>query len=330
MSMREIFIEYYRRWGREARRAYQLGLNTTLPSTYYQARRVFFCGMGGSGVAGMYAHHVVSHHAGFVSGFSVGLRVPSWVDRTTLVFAISFSGNTAETIRCMGNAYSRGARVVLVSRGGRFEDIARTRGVPFIRVPEAPAPRAGLPSLLFTVLGVLAGMNIIDPTTVDVEAAIQVLESTEEAVEAAEEAAAKLYRARNRPLILLTGDSIWPVAIRGKNEFAENAKTPIHVGVVPESGHNDIEAWSRLEEPAMILVRTGSRLEDSLMDAVRDVVQPGTVVEIKPRGLQVLERMMWPTWILGLASIELAQMIGVDPYEISIIDSYKRRVSGLF
>ena len=58
-------------------------------------------GMGGSGIAGDLLAAVAGPlHAG-ARGGAQGLRAPAFVDRSTLVFAVSFSGNTEETLEAV-------------------------------------------------------------------------------------------------------------------------------------------------------------------------------------------------------------------------------------
>jgi len=320
-----VMYEYYQNWGSVARRAYKEGLNASIPTNYYMSDKILFCGMGGSGIAGHYADHVLKSIGSRRLSESInGYRLPFWVNRRTLVFAISFSGNTEETLRCAHNALQRGAKVALISRGGMMEDLARERGLLFFRVPEAPAPRAGLPSLLYSILGILANMNVFDPNDAGVEDSITMLsDEVAQALDYSESFAFKLYKSKGKPIIVATGDTLSPVVVRAKNEFAENTKMPVYIGVFPESGHNDIEAWARLEEKAIILVRTGDPAEDAMLDAAVDTIEPEPIIEIKPRS-GLLAGLMWPTWILGLVSLHLANLLGVDAYNIPYISRYKK------
>ena len=322
----DMMYEYYQEWGRMARRAYIEGLNARIPAQYKMTDKIFFCGMGGSGIAGLYAAHVLEElEADRLTGARTGLRLPRWVGRRTLVFAISFSGNTWETMDCALTAHQRGAKVMLISRGGMMEDIARERSLFFLRVPTAPAPRAGLPALLYSVLGILVNLNMLDPNEAGVDDSIELMiQERAAALEYGETYAATLYKAKSRPLIVASGESLQPVVLRAKNEFAENSKIPVYMGVFPESGHNDIEAWARLEGKTMIVIRTGNPVEDSMLDAAISVVRPRPVLEIRSRSMKPLVKLMWPSWLIGLASLNLANMLGVGVAEIPNIDRYKK------
>ena len=77
-----------------------------------------------------------------------GYTAPAFVDEHSLVFAISFSGNTEETVEAAGEAAVQGARMVVVTSGGELGKLASSWGVPVVPVPDTiPQPRAGIGAL---------------------------------------------------------------------------------------------------------------------------------------------------------------------------------------
>src|SRR6266513_1375340 len=81
---------------------------------------VVILGMGGSGVAG----DVLVHAAGpFLPVPAVVVKsyvLPAFVSDASLVFAISMSGDTEETIEAASEAALQGAKMVVVSGGGHL------------------------------------------------------------------------------------------------------------------------------------------------------------------------------------------------------------------
>ncbi|MCJ7652954.1 MAG: SIS domain-containing protein, partial [Actinobacteria bacterium] len=91
---------------------------------------VVVLGMGGSGISGDVVSSLVADSLS-VPMFTVkGYRLPRFVDENTLVFAVSYSGNTEETLDCVGGALKRGASVVAVASGGKLAEIAGERDLP--------------------------------------------------------------------------------------------------------------------------------------------------------------------------------------------------------
>jgi hypothetical protein len=209
--------------------------------------------------------------------------------------------------------------------------MSRLRVLYFQRVPVAPAPRAGFTGLLYSILGLLVNMNVINPVDMGIQPSIDImLNSVDSAMDYSEHISSILYKHKDAIPILITGDTISPLVVRAKNELAENSKRPSFMGVFPESGHNDIEAWRNLNKKVVILFRTGDKIEDQLLDAAVESIGADEILDIKARGNALLTRLIWPTWIIGLASVQLGHLLGINPEEIKVISHYKKRVSGLF
>ncbi len=71
-----------------------------------------------------------------------GLRPAGFVSPGTLCFAVSFSGNTEETIEAAQAAAAAGARVVAVCRGGELGELAPSGASRTCRSPTASPSRA--------------------------------------------------------------------------------------------------------------------------------------------------------------------------------------------
>ena len=59
-----------------------------------------------------------------------GYELPAWVGPSTLVVAVSYSGNTEETLACVEAALARGCTPLCVASGGRLAALAAERGLP--------------------------------------------------------------------------------------------------------------------------------------------------------------------------------------------------------
>ena len=75
--------------------------------------KIAVCGMGGSGISGYILRDLYDDKPVFVFQ---GYELPKFVDKKTLVFCISYSGNTAETISMYNHAKKRGCKVVVISQ----------------------------------------------------------------------------------------------------------------------------------------------------------------------------------------------------------------------
>ena len=110
---------------------------------------VLVLGMGGSGVAG----DLLAVTAGPFMPVPVvvvkGYEPPSYVNERTLVFAMSFSGDTEETVDAATTAAMAGGRLVAVTRGGQLGELTDSSGGLVAPIADGiPQPRAGLGALV--------------------------------------------------------------------------------------------------------------------------------------------------------------------------------------
>ena len=91
---------------------------------------VVVVGMGGSGIAGDVLHAVASPLLPVPVTVVKGYECPHFVDETTLVFAVSCSGGTEETIEAASDAALAGAKMVVVTNGGELGSLAEAWQAP--------------------------------------------------------------------------------------------------------------------------------------------------------------------------------------------------------
>ena len=116
---------------------------------------VVVCGMGGSGIGGDLALAALPELP--VPALVVrGYRLPVWTGRDTLVIAVSYSGDTEETLACAEQALDAGAALTCVASGGRLASLAEAHGVTLLRVPGGGQPRAAVGYLAAPLLATLA------------------------------------------------------------------------------------------------------------------------------------------------------------------------------
>ena len=111
--------------------------------------RIVVAGMGGSAVGGDLLK-IYMHNAKIPVFVVRDYKVPNFVDENTLVFAVSYSGNTEETLAAFDDAQKKKAKIVAVTSGGLLESKAKKA----IKIPGGLQPRAALGYTFFPVLGV--------------------------------------------------------------------------------------------------------------------------------------------------------------------------------
>ena len=323
---RNPFLEYYLSWAGPARRAYLGGYSVQLPGHAAAARKVVVCGMGGSGVSGDYVAALAAWEGGAPVAVVKGPEPPRWVGEDTLVVAVSFSGNTRETINCAALARERAAGLAAVTHGGRLAELAREWGVPLVVVEEAPAPRAGWPQLFYSLLGLLQSNGLLTVSRGSVEASLRLLEDRE-AVEKEAAPLAELLSTHRGPVAALTAEPTWPAAVRLSSEAAENAKTLVTPAYLAEAGHNLLEAMKHTEGLGLVLLDPGLEPWSSLLGRVAEEAEPARLLRVAARGGSLVEKLVWLTWVAGVATVEAALRKGVDPEELSAVKRFRGLVA---
>ena len=102
--------------------------------------------MGGSGVSGDLLAIVAGPFMPVPVVVVKGYEPPSYVNDRTLVFAMSFSGDTEETVEAVTTAANAGGRIVAVTRGGALAEPAgrgRRRSSASPTTSRSPGPAWG-------------------------------------------------------------------------------------------------------------------------------------------------------------------------------------------
>ncbi len=326
MVSAEEFLAYYLGWAAPARRAYAAGAAVRLPAAAATSGRVVVCGMGGSGAAGDYVETLSRTYGGSAVTVVKGPRVPAWAGPGDLVVAVSFSGNTRETLECAAQALSMGAGLVAVTTGGRLAELARRWGSQLIVVGEAPAPRAGWPQLFYSIAGMLQANGLLSLPVWDVEESLGLLEAERGRIEEEARRLAEWLVEASRVQIV-AAEPLYPAAVRLRSELAENSKLASAASMLPEAGHNELEAWAALGGSIdMLVLDPGVEPWSSLLREAVGLVGPRRLYRVEAFGETLLQKLVWLTWLAGVASVKAAVMRGVDPYGLSAVKGFRRVV----
>src|SRR3990167_3169327 len=131
--------------------------------------RIIVAGMGGSAVGGDLLR-LYMHESKIPVMTIRDYKLPNFVDENTLVFAVSYSGNTEETLSAFDDATRKKAKIVAVTSGGQLSQKARK----VIKIPSGLQPRAAVGYLFFPVLGVLTNSGIVNVSNEEINEMLQV------------------------------------------------------------------------------------------------------------------------------------------------------------
>ncbi len=287
--------------------------------------QVVVLGMGGSGIAG----DILMSAAGPYMPVPVlvfrSYHVPAFVDESTLVFAVSFSGDTEETVEAATAAALQGARVVAVTQGGALGHLAESWGVPVVAVPEEiPQPRTALGALAVPPLVILEEMGLFPGASYWIEAAVEQLRARRDQLAKPDNVAQQLARRIGRTIPLIHGGGgLGAVAAqRWKTDVNENAKSPAFWNAQSELCHNEVSGWGQhgdVTRQMFTLVNLRHDFEHPQVmhrfnitaDLLDEVVS--SVESVQAEGEGELAQLLDLIFVGSVTSVHMALQEGVDP-----------------
>lgn len=279
-------------------------------------------GMGGSAISGDVLKSYLDH-TGVPVTVSRSYSLPPGVDKDTLVFSLSYSGNTEETLSATKQALQKTDKVIAITTGGKLKDLVKKS----ILVPGGMMPRCAMGYLFFPMLGVAQNSGIAEVTNEELSETLTALSQ----IEAAKDRGRELARQhiKDKTPLIYTSELFRPVAMRWKTQVNENAKTPAFFNTFPEMNHNEIEGFlrTRPQEYCAILIRDRKEHPEvrKRMDVTRDMLEERLEVqEVFTKGESLLCRMLSTIYLGDMMSYHLALYKRIDPTPIEMIDRLKK------
>jgi glucose/mannose-6-phosphate isomerase len=309
---------------------------------FLKVDNVVVAGMGASAISGDIMASLFRKTLDVPLVVNKDYDLPRWVNKDTLVICISYSGNTDETLSAFKIAYQKKCKMICISTGGKLQEFAEKRAVPFVRIPAGLQPRAATAYLLFPSIMFLKKIGLLKTNIeADIEETITVTQefaaannkTIPEETNLAKQLASKLYGT----IPQIYGWEIYaPIATRWRHQLNENSKIIARTDIAPDCNHNDIVGWSQNPEVSKqftcILFR--DKDEESLdmttrLNFMRDLFHntAGNTIEVSPKGKSQLAKMMYLMCLGDLTSCYLAVKRGIDPSPVDIIKELKKRLA---
>jgi glucose/mannose-6-phosphate isomerase len=297
---------------------------------------VVVMGLGGSGIGGDVCAAVAGPTCRVPIVVSKQYECPGFVGPDSLVFAVSFSGNTEETVLAASTAAERGARVVVVAAGGELADLAGRWGAPLLPVdPTIPMPRAGIAAVSAPLLVALDRLGLASGLDDQLRSAVDQLRRRRDRLSATpNDAVALAHRiGRTLPLVYGGGPLGEVAAWRWKGQFNENPKVPSWANRIPELTHNELAGWAQHGDVTrqvftMLFLRHDhehphiGRRFDFVASACDEVV--AQILTVRAEGDTPLAQLMDLVMMGDLVTLHMSFAEGVDPGPIPVLDDLKR------
>lgn len=304
---------------------------------------VVVLGMGGSGIAGDIAQAVGTATLPVPLTVLKHYRTPAFVGPRTLAFAVSYSGDTEETLEMAKGAHAAGATLVAITAGGALAQFAREQGALHVACPDdIAAPRLALGALVAPLFVFLFRMGMLPEAHAAMLRAQQQLarrrDQCKPDVDVARNPARELARKIDRtiPIIYGIGGLGGVAAMRWKQSMNENAKAPAFWNMYPELDHNEVCGWGQhgdVTRQLFTLIELSHGMEHPQLPrraaATCDIIEEALhqVVHVEAEGEGRLAQLLdlihlgdWTSYYLALAN-------DVDPGPIDAISQLKLRLA---
>lgn len=287
--------------------------------------KIAIIGMGGSALPGEILKCYLPNHQVYVIK---DYAVPTYIDDDTIIFIISYSGNTDETI----NAYRKVARlnapIIVMSAGGKLEQLASMYKSQYIKIPQVVQPRVAIGYMFFAILAILQKASIVENVADEIKITVKALQK--DVYETfAQDVAQKIG---SKVPVIYASNQMYAAAYLWKIGFNENCKTMAFCNVVPELDHNELCGYESakglyytflIKDLAGDDPRVRKRIE-TLKEVLKE--RGNDAVEIAVRGENQLSKLFSTIYLGYWISYYTALLRGVDPAPVKIIEDFKQKV----
>ncbi|MCS7135861.1 MAG: bifunctional phosphoglucose/phosphomannose isomerase [Nitrososphaerota archaeon] len=305
---------------------------------HHEINSVVFLGVGGSGIVGDLLSDITTRCRSVPIICHKDYSFPSYITKDALVVAVSYSGNTAETLSAMVKAYDAGLSMFAITSGGLMGKICKKLRIPMVEVRTGLLPRMAVPYMLGAAMSVLERVGAIKISTDELKNAVERARFAQQSVEVhvglesnlAKQVASCIYD--KIPFIYSHGP-LSSVGYRLKCQLNENAKMLAVNQCLPEILHNDIEGWSPAVANCLTAIVLRCKDEHPAIREALDNMETVlgerfgiAVSRIVCEGNDEITKILSAMVVCDYISFYTAMMRGVDPVRVDRIKSMREGI----
>ena len=340
-SDRSNFIRFLKEFPDQIDASSRLAARTQIQSAVKNVQHIVFAGMGGSAISGDLLSAFLSDQLTVPVSTVRGYELPGFVNQDTLFIAISYSGNTEETLTVTQMAARKGAQIIGLSSGGSLKEFCDRQKSTHLKLPEGYPPRQALGFLFFSLLFLLEKLELVSVARADIDETRKILLKLRSSLSPessygnnlANHIAQNVYN--NIPVIYTASPLFHPVVVRWRNQFNENSKAMAFSNVFPELNHNEIMGWEGPYEVnrhfRVIILRDIKEPERNVhrVKITKKILKDHKILvsEVFALGASRMARLFSQIYIGDWASYYLAMIYDKDPITIDSIDLLKKKLS---
>jgi glucose/mannose-6-phosphate isomerase len=303
-------------------------------------KNIVIIGMGGSAIGGEILKDWLHQKIQIPIEVCRDYILPAYVDKDTLIFANSYSGNTEETIKSFLEAKKRQCRIIAITSGGKVGELCRKLDIIQIKIPSGLQPRVAIPYLFFPLPIILERIGILSSVETELEETIRIIKKIVAAnspeIITKENMAKKIAIDILGTIPIIYGFRQYSsISYRMKSQFNENSKILCKTGIFPEINHNETVGYEAplniLNKFSIILIRDSQESPEikNRIEVTSNLVfgRVKKIIEINAKGSGRLAKMFSVLCLGDFVSVYLALLQNKDPTPVKIIDSIKRELA---
>lgn len=322
---------YIEKFPSDMKEAFQIGSLASKSFHTSKVENVLVVGLGGSGIGARICQNMVFNTCSVPISILNNYDIPSWVDDKTLLIAVSYSGNTEETLNAFQQAKLKGGQLACITSGGKLSDMARSSGANIIEIPGGQPPRTSYGYNASQLFFILEAYGLLTETYSDklLQVSDWLLSIQDDIKFKAKEIAKGLI---DTLPIIYAPSNLEGVAIRLRQQINENAKMLCWHHVLPEMNHNELVGWADMHANlgVLFLYSDGDHEKVEIRRKLtRNILMSKCkeIFEVKAKGNNVMEQTYYLIHLGDWISFYMAEMRNVDPIEIDIIDHLKSELA---
>jgi len=305
--------------------AYSLGRNIKVS---HDIDKIVIAAMGGSAYGGDILRCYLSDINLSIPVFvNKDYSLPNFVDSKTLVFVISYSGNTEETISAYRIALRKSAQIVVITTGGKLFELANRNKSHLVQTPETMMPRLATGYMTIPMLNVLRYSRIGDPSIIKSDIVNTIRALRKDFSSKGKDFARRL---KDKDIIVYGSERLYCIPTIWKKIFSENAKLMISINFLPEMNHNELESFKNLKRENFIVMIKDEEDYHKVkkrMDMTKKMASDYCdVTELKLTGSNTLSKIFTSVYLSQYISYHMAKDAGIDPLPIDIIEDFKKEL----
>ncbi len=289
--------------------------------------KVIITGMGGSGFVGDVLKAIVDEELNIL--INKDYFLPKDINRNTLVFVVSYSGNTEESLYAMKDAIKKGCKIIGVSSDGQLEKICKRKKIDFIEVPEGIQPRNATGYQTISVIMVLQENKLIRNRDKELKTMVEELKN-KKIQSQGKEIANLLF---NKIPIIYSSERLKCISYGFKTRINENSKVLAFANQIPELHHNEITGYTHAKKIGNFYTIIIRDKDDFIRVKKRFLITEkiikkynGECTIIDTLGSNLISRIFSTLHLADWASYYLALKYKIDPAPVKLQEFLKKEL----